>query len=112
MLIKREKLYGYLMKIEVESDFEFIVSASRLKTTTEGGFSYEIYSQEIHVPSSIEKALEIFNLWVKKIEQGDYEPPVGQDFENDNVLAELNNFPEIDGLIVKLGKRFTSHSDF
>ena len=110
MFIKRVKLYGYLLEIEIESDFEFIVSASRLKAATEGG--HEIYFQEIHVPSSIEKALDIFNLWAKKIEGGDYEPPVEEDFENDNVLAGLNDFPEIDGLTVKVGKRLSSYSDF
>jgi hypothetical protein len=56
--------------------------------------------------------LDIFNLWAKKIEGGDYEPPVEEDFENDNVLAGLNDFPEIDGLTVKLGKRLSSYSDF
>ena len=61
---------------------------------------------------TIEKALDIFNLWAKKIEGGDYEPPVEEDFENDNVLAGLNDFPEIDGLTVKLGKRLSSYSDF
>ena len=110
--IKREKFYGFLMEIEIESNFEFIVSASRLKESAEGGFPNEIYSQNIHIPASIEKALNIFNLWVKKIEAGDYEPPLEEDFENDNVLAGLNNFPELDGLRVTLGKTLSSHSNF
>jgi hypothetical protein len=110
MFIKREKLYGYLLELEIESDFEFIISTSRLKTATEGG--HEIYFQEIHVPSSVEKALDIFKLLAKKIEEGDYEPPVEEDFENDNVSAGLNDFPEIDGLTVKLGKKLASDSNF
>jgi hypothetical protein len=112
MFIKREKSYDFLMEIEIESDFEFTVSASRLKETTQGGFSHEIISQEIHVPAAIEKALNIFDLWVKKIEAGDYEPPLEEDFENENVLAGLNNFSEVDGLKVSLSKRFSSRSNF
>jgi hypothetical protein len=110
--IKREKFYGFLMGIEIASDFEFIVSASRLKEATKDGFSHETYSQNIYVSASIEKALNIFDLWVKKIESGDYEPPLKEDFENNNVFAGLNNFPELDGLKVSLSKSFLVHSNF
>jgi hypothetical protein len=68
--IRREKFYGFQMGIEIASDFEFIVSASRLKETTKGGFSHETYSQKIYVSASIEKALNIFDFLVKKIESG------------------------------------------
>jgi hypothetical protein len=112
LFIKRERSYDFLMEVEIESDFEFIVTASRLKGTSEGGFSHETISQEIHVPTSIERALNIYDLWVKKIEAGDYEPPLEEDFEKENVVAGLNNFPEIDGLTVRLSKTFSSRSNF
>jgi hypothetical protein len=110
--IKREEAYGFLMEIEIESDFEFIVSVSRLKAGSQGGFENEIYSQLVHVPDSIERALNIFSLWRKKIEAGDHEPPLEEDFENGNVLAGLNKFPEIDGLRVTLSKILSSSSNF